>query len=74
MVGEGRGGGGGAGVWSGVDSAGRFELRLPPRLLFSLLPKLPVTVAGISVAPGVGRVLGVGVGLDTVTERISVSV
>jgi hypothetical protein len=73
MVGEGRGGGGGAGVWSGVDSAGRLELRLP-RLLFSLLPKLPVTVAGISVAPGVGRVLGVGVGLDTVTERISVSV
>lgn len=70
MVGEGRGGGGGAGVWSGVDSAGRFELRL----LFSLLPKLPVTVAGISVAPGVGRVLGVGLGLDTVTERISVSV
>lgn len=68
MVGEGRGGGGGAGVWSGVDSAGRFELRL----LFSLLPKLPVTVAGISVAPGVGRVLGLGLG--TVTERISFSV
>lgn len=73
IVGEGRGGGGGgASVCSGVGCAERFALRLL-RLLFSLLPKFPVTVAGISVAPGVGCVLGIGVGLDTVTERISVS-
>ena len=69
IVGEGLGGGGGgASVASGVGCAERFEFRLLPRFVFSLLPKFPVTVAGISVAPGVGRVVGVGVGLDTVTE------
>ena len=74
IVGEARGGGGGGGsLWSGVG-AERFEFRLPLRLVFSLLPKLPVTVAGISVAFGVGRVLGVRVGLGTATERMSFSV
>ena len=75
IVGEGRGGGGGGSLCSGVGCAARFALRLALRLVLSLLPKFPVTVAGISVALGVGRVLGLGlgVGLETVSARTSFS-
>lgn len=76
-VGEGLGGGGGSSgvpVTRGAGVApGEFEFRLPLfELLLSVAPKSPVTFAGTWALFAFAAVLA-GVGLGTVTERMSVS-